>query len=267
MISPIPNVLVVTGPGLVADLRLLTEVADREFEALGVSGKVSAVLDVSGLRAALEFPGAVVVIPGPEAEIRSLFHGRSRAVWLDLTKSDAPPAPLGETGDAGDATSATHIHGRGIWGLTWAIRHAVHRLRRPAKRIAYGDHPDQWAEVRLPHDAAETTPVAVLVHGGFWRSIWAADLMDALSIDLAERGSPPGISNIAAPTCTDGTRPPRTSPRGSPWRRGARPARSWRSATRPAGSSCSAPPPTIPGSPSSSRWPECSTWWRATAGT
>ncbi|WP_204358319.1 alpha/beta hydrolase [Streptosporangium sp. 'caverna'] len=191
MISPIPNVLVVTGPGLVADLRLLTEVADREFEALGVSGKVSAVLDVSGLRAALEFPGAVVVIPGPEAEIRSLFHGRSRAVWLDLTKSDAPPAPLGETGDAGDAggaPSATHIHGRGIWGLTWAIRHAVHRLRRPAKRVAYGDHPDQWAEVRLPHDAAETTPVAVLVHGGFWRSIWAADLMDALSIDLAERG-------------------------------------------------------------------------------
>ena len=182
MISPIPNVLVVTGPGLVADLRLLTEVADREFEALGVSGKVSAVLDVSGLRAALEFPGAVVVVPGPEAEIRSLFHGHSRAVWLDLTKSDAPP------GGAGDAAPATHIHGRGIWGLTWAIRHAVHRLRRPAKRVAYGDHPDQWAEVRLPHDAAETMPVAVLVHGGFWRSIWAADLMDALSIDLAERG-------------------------------------------------------------------------------
>ncbi|WP_245878239.1 alpha/beta hydrolase [Streptosporangium subroseum] len=188
MISPIPNVLVVTGPGLVADLRLLTEVADREFEALGVSGKVSAVPDVSGLQAALEFPGAVVVVPGPEAEIRSLFHGHSRAVWLDLTKSDAPPAPLGVAGETGDATSATHIHGRGIWGLTWAIRHAVHRLRRPAKRVAYGDHPDQWAEVRLPHDAAETMPVAVLVHGGFWRSIWAADLMDALSIDLAERG-------------------------------------------------------------------------------
>ncbi|MFC7650216.1 alpha/beta hydrolase [Streptosporangium lutulentum] len=185
MISPIPNVLVVTGPGLVADLRLLTEVADREFEALGVSGKVSAVLDASELRTALEFPGPVVVVPGPEPEIRSMSGGRPNVVWLDLAKSEAPPAALGETGDG---APGTHIHGRGVWGLTWAIRHAVHRSRWPAKRVAYGEHPDQWAEVRLPHETAGTMPVAVLVHGGFWRSIWAADLMDALSVDLAERG-------------------------------------------------------------------------------
>jgi acetyl esterase/lipase len=182
MISPIPQVLVVTGPGLVADLRLLTEVADREFEALGVSGRMSTVLDVPGLRTALEFPGAAVVVPGPDPEIRSLSGEHPRAVWLDLTRSDAP---LGETEGA---VPGTHIHGRGVWGLTWAIRHAVHRLRWPAKRVAYGAHPDQWAEVRLPHDVTETMPVAVLLHGGFWRSIWAADLMDALSIDLAERG-------------------------------------------------------------------------------
>nr|BFE80870.1 hypothetical protein GCM10020093_034710 [Planobispora longispora] len=28
----------------------------------------------------------------------------------------------------------------------------------------------------------------MLLHGGYWRSIWGADLMDALGIDLAERG-------------------------------------------------------------------------------
>jgi acetyl esterase/lipase len=31
-------------------------------------------------------------------------------------------------------------------------------------------------------------PVAVLVHGGYWRSVWGADLMDAIAVDLAGRG-------------------------------------------------------------------------------
>lgn len=30
--------------------------------------------------------------------------------------------------------------------------------------------------------------MAMLLHGGFYRSIWAADLMDALAADLAARG-------------------------------------------------------------------------------
>jgi acetyl esterase/lipase len=31
-------------------------------------------------------------------------------------------------------------------------------------------------------------PVVVLIHGGYWRSHWAADLMDALCLDLVARG-------------------------------------------------------------------------------
>ncbi|WP_436757415.1 alpha/beta hydrolase [Streptosporangium sp. V21-05] len=260
MFTPNPHVLVLAGPGLVADLRLLTEVADREFAALGVGGTVSAASDLPGFRTALESPDVLVVLPGPDPEARALFAERPDAVWLDLTKADAPlPATGGGTGSAGrtggaEVTSGTHIHGRGIWGLTWAIRHAVHRLRRPAHRIAYGDHPDQWVEVRLPYgvagqapaqvpsrevpaappyesggqaptavtrevgertpretarevggqaretesqaretegqarEAGERAPTVVLLHGGFWRSIWGADLMDALAVDLAERG-------------------------------------------------------------------------------
>ncbi|MEU4537816.1 alpha/beta hydrolase [Streptosporangium sp. NPDC023825] len=275
MFPPNPHVLVLTGPGLVADLRLLTEVADREFAALGVSGTVSAASDLPGFRAGLESPDVLVVLPGPDPEVRGLFADRPDAVWLDLTKADAPlraaadgarsaggagspggagsaggPAGAGGGGHSGASdmsgagggghggasdmsgadgvghggargTTGTHIHGRGIWGLTWAIRHAVHRMRRPAHRVAYGDHPDQWAEVRLPYgvtgqapatvpprgtpagtppyenggqaptaarEAGERTPTVVLLHGGFWRSIWGADLMDALAVDLAERG-------------------------------------------------------------------------------
>ncbi|GAA2895075.1 alpha/beta hydrolase fold domain-containing protein [Streptosporangium fragile] len=182
MIPPNPTVLVVTGPGLVADLRLLTEVADREFAALGVSGTVTPAPDLAGFRAALGFPGALVALPGPDPEARSLAAEHPGAVWLDVARSAAPlPAPV-------DGTVATHLHGRGIWGLTWAIRHAVHRSRWPARRVAYGEHPDQWAEVRPPRETAGRAPAAVLLHGGFWRSIWGADLMDALCVDLAGRG-------------------------------------------------------------------------------
>lgn len=182
MISPNPNALVVTGPGLVADLRLVTEVADREFAALGVSGEVVSASDLSGFRETLDFPGALVVLPGPDHEIRSLYTEHPQAVWLDVTKHDTPPAT------PADGPAGGYLHGRGIWGLTWAIRHAVHRLRRPARRVAYGDHPDQWADVRLPRETTGSTPVAVLLHGGYWRSIWGADLMDALCVDLADRG-------------------------------------------------------------------------------
>ncbi|RGC69283.1 alpha/beta hydrolase fold protein [Micromonospora sp. MW-13] len=72
--------------------------------------------------------------------------------------------------------------------MVWAVRHAVHRHRSPATRIGYGPHPQQWGELRLPVGTAGPVPVAVLLHGGFWRSVWAADLMDALAVDLVDRG-------------------------------------------------------------------------------
>nr|BFE58306.1 alpha/beta hydrolase fold domain-containing protein [Dactylosporangium thailandense] len=173
------NVDVIVGPGLVADLDLVRELAEAEFAGLGVDG---AVREAHDLAPALgETTGAVVALPGPTAPARRLMTAPgahcARTVWLDLTATGPQPV----------APGSEHYQGREIWGVTWAVRRAVHRLRRPARRIAYGPGPEQWGELRLPAGTGPA-PVAVLLHGGFWRSVWGADLMDAMAIDLADRG-------------------------------------------------------------------------------
>ncbi|MEV0353696.1 alpha/beta hydrolase fold domain-containing protein [Nonomuraea sp. NPDC050680] len=189
------DVLVVVGPGLVADAALLSETAEREFAALGVSGELVHARDAAEVMACTaagdgEFSAAaVVVVPGPVDEVRRLMgQCLGPLVWLDLARVDG--AEVGE--------GATHIHGRGVEGLIWAIRHAVHRLRYPRTRIAYGTHRDQWGELYLPEGLlprsatcqaeGDRPAVVALVHGGNWRSNWAADLMDALCLDLLGRG-------------------------------------------------------------------------------
>jgi len=56
-----------------------------------------------------------------------------------------------------------------------------------ARRHLYGPGPDRWADLRLPAGPGPH-PVAVLIHGGFWRMPWGADLMHALAGDLGRRG-------------------------------------------------------------------------------
>ncbi|MFI9843855.1 alpha/beta hydrolase [Nonomuraea sp. NPDC051941] len=180
------EVLVVVGPGVVADAGLLEEIAAREFSAAGVSGTLVHARDASQVLSLLSSPsspsspegaGGVVVLPGPSAEVRSLI-GRDlgAVVWVDVERVDGVTAGEG----------ATHLHGRGVGGLAWGIRHAVHRVRHPSRRIAYGPLPEQWGELYLPD--ADEPPVAMLIHGGYWRSIWAADIMGPLCADLVGRG-------------------------------------------------------------------------------
>jgi hypothetical protein len=42
---------------------------------------------------------------------------------------------------------------------------------RPAQEFRYGSHREQFGELRIPPAAspAAPVPVAVLLHGGFWR--------------------------------------------------------------------------------------------------
>ncbi|GGK89536.1 hypothetical protein Sme01_49870 [Sphaerisporangium melleum] len=212
--------LVLVGPRVAADVRLLEEMAAGELAALGVGGRFRVAADAAAFRHELDAAdgdAAIVALPGPDPDLRRLIATppacAPRVVWLDITR----------VGPVKAAGGAAHVQGRGVWGLAWAVRHAVHRLRTPARRIPYGEHADQWAELRLPSTVADGTPpssveprsrssaadptpppsleprssaaadqapppVAVLLHGGYWRSIWGADLMDAIAIDLARRG-------------------------------------------------------------------------------
>lgn len=51
------------------------------------------------------------------------------------------------------------------------------------KRIAYGSHGSQWGELYLPRGAG-ALPVVAIVHGGFWRERYTADLGTPLALDL-----------------------------------------------------------------------------------
>jgi acetyl esterase/lipase len=163
------ELLVVVGPDVVADRDLLSSLAMATGAELGVTARVVSAATGAELAGLVAAAGPVVAVPGD----RTLITPGPDVVWYDLTVEDPVP-------------DAVHLHGRGVWGLAWAVRHAVHRHRHPARRVTYGDHPDQWADVRTPD--RPDRGVAVLLHGGFWRSVWAADLMDALAIDLTARG-------------------------------------------------------------------------------
>lgn len=79
------------------------------------------------------------------------------------------------------------IYGRGIEGYHWALRHLHHRAAWAPIIAHYGELGDQVLELRIP-ESLERPPLAVFVHGGFWRHMWTRDLMDGISVDLARRG-------------------------------------------------------------------------------
>lgn len=54
--------------------------------------------------------------------------------------------------------------------------------------MAYGDHPDQVANLHLPAGDGGSWRCVVLIHGGFWRTGWDRTLMTPLAVDLAHRG-------------------------------------------------------------------------------
>ena len=56
-----------------------------------------------------------------------------------------------------------------------------------AERIRYGDHDEQFGELRQP-PGSDTRPLVVLIHGGFWRDQYRHDLMNPLADALAARG-------------------------------------------------------------------------------
>ena len=54
-------------------------------------------------------------------------------------------------------------------------------------RIPYGDSPQQFGELHVPPIPGEH-PVAVVIHGGFWKAAYGLDLMRPLCLALAAEG-------------------------------------------------------------------------------
>ncbi|GGG02448.1 hypothetical protein GCM10007304_15550 [Rhodococcoides trifolii] len=52
---------------------------------------------------------------------------------------------------------------------------------------SYGDHPDQYGDLRTPPGEGPH-PVAVLIHGGSWRSQYRSDMLNDTAEDLTARG-------------------------------------------------------------------------------
>lgn len=60
-------------------------------------------------------------------------------------------------------------------------------MGRPATTLPYDQHPEQVADLRLP-ESDGPHPVAVLVHGGFWRARIGRSSLAAVAVDLTRRG-------------------------------------------------------------------------------
>ena len=56
------------------------------------------------------------------------------------------------------------------------------------QRYGYGEDPSQFADLHLPAAGLAVRGVVVIIHGGYWRSTYGAELGEPLAQDLAGRG-------------------------------------------------------------------------------
>ncbi|MDR5698331.1 kynureninase [Agromyces aerolatus] len=108
--------------------------------------------------------------------------GADVVVWFGAVEEPDPEVPGTIVRVDG---SPRHAHG--LDTLPLRVDGVIRSLISPPAAIeAYGEHADQRLEWHLPAGAPRA--VAVLVHGGFYRSRWEASLMTGLAADLAARG-------------------------------------------------------------------------------
>ncbi|MFF3569084.1 alpha/beta hydrolase family protein [Nocardia jiangxiensis] len=171
------HVDIVFAPDTVADRRTAAALIDRALHARRLIGEVVFAADAAQFTAAAESAaqrGEFIAIPGDGAEFTAPPTG---AIRLDLGRAPADRS----------VGIRAHIRERGLDGLRFAVDSWYHHRLHPATVVPYGDQHEQHAELRIP-DGNGPFPAVALFHGGYWRSRWAADLMDALAIDLTARG-------------------------------------------------------------------------------
>lgn len=79
------------------------------------------------------------------------------------------------------------IYGRRERGIFWAIHFLLHAGDYPYETLSYGPLDSQIGDLMLPAGEGPH-PVALLIHGGFWRDGYYRDSMHGLAADLAKKG-------------------------------------------------------------------------------
>jgi acetyl esterase/lipase len=183
-------VRVVADADLGLDGRTLAEVA--RAGATASPGGAAEVVHAGGadacaaaLEQAVKGGELVVLVAGPAAgpDLAEAAAACSpRVVWVDLAPAvNRRPAWL-------DPARLCVVRGRGLGGISWAVRAVRARAASPPRHEPYGEDPEQYGELRLPEPGTGPVPVCVLLHGGHWREQWERDLMDPLAVDLTRRG-------------------------------------------------------------------------------
>jgi 3-dehydroquinate dehydratase type II len=133
---------------------------------------------------------AVIINPGAYTHYSYAIHDAIEAIDVPVVEvhiSNIKEREAWRRTSVVEPACAASIYGRGVDGYRWALRHLVARAAWPVETVSYGDHRDQVGDLRLP-DAPGPHPVAIVIHGGFWRDQWARDVMDGFAVDLTRRG-------------------------------------------------------------------------------
>ncbi|WP_432521925.1 alpha/beta hydrolase [Kineococcus sp. SYSU DK006] len=178
----------VAGPGVLTGSQTADELLQRALAAHGCTGELVRTRTAADFERAVRAAaaeGEPLVLPADATPFDDVLGAwDARAAVRSVVRVDVDARPHDPS-----AAVRRHVRSRGLGGLRFGVDAWHHHRTRPAATSAYGPHPDQRLELRLPRDAGSGPfPVAVLVHGGYWRSRWASDLMDAVAVDLADRG-------------------------------------------------------------------------------
>ena len=145
---------------------------------------------IDRIHLAREDADAIIINPGAFTHYSYAIHDALEAAekpTVEVHISDITSRETWRSQSVISPVCVATIYGRGIGGYRDALRHLVFRTGNPARTVAYGSHPHQVGDLRVPAGPGPH-PVATLIHGGFWRGPWQRDLMDGLAVDLTKRG-------------------------------------------------------------------------------
>ncbi|WP_380156405.1 alpha/beta hydrolase [Kineococcus sp. R86509] len=174
----------VAAPGVLTGSVTGQAVFDAALAARGIEGDLVLTSSPAEFTAALRAAaadGEFLLVAGDDTPADHLLVGAgvpgARVVRVDLDAREPDTSRC----------VRRHVRWRGMQGLAFGVDDWFFHASDPGTRHTYGADRDQYADLRLPAGEGPF-PVAVLVHGGYWRSRWDADVMHPLAVDLTARG-------------------------------------------------------------------------------